>query len=111
SAVSGPERFLDGERDTLLNPTLVGEVLSESTEAYDRGTKFSHYRRIPSLQHVLFVSQREPRIECYARESKEWILSETLGINTTLELPALEISLALSEVFARVDFGSRAPKL
>ena len=67
SLVCGSERFLDEERDTLLNPTLVGEVLSDLTEAYDRGTKFSRYRLIPSLRHVLFVSQKEPRIECYAR--------------------------------------------
>ncbi len=111
SVVCGPERFLDEERDTLTNPTLIGEILSDSTEAYDRGTKFSHYRLIPSLQHVLFVSQKEPRIECYTRIGEGWRLSEGLGLNAQLELPALEISLALSEVFAKVEFGPRSLRL
>ncbi|MCI0537414.1 MAG: Uma2 family endonuclease [Verrucomicrobiales bacterium] len=111
SVVCGAERFLDEERDTLLNPTLLGEVLSDSTEAYDRGTKFSHYRLIPSLRHVLFVSQKEPRVECYSRIGEEWRLSEALRIDAKLALPALEITIALSEVFSKVEFGSRAPRL
>jgi Uma2 family endonuclease len=111
TVVCGPERFLDEERDTLLNPTLLGEVLSDSTEAYDRGTKFSHYRLMPSVQHVLFVSQKEPRVERYTRVGEEWRLCEASGLNATLELTALEITLALSEVFAKVEFGPRAPRL
>lgn len=111
SVVCGPERFLDEERDTLLNPTLLGEILSDSTEAYDRGAKFSHYRLIASLQHVLFVSQKEPRVECYTRTGNEWRLNEALGLEATLELPALEIALALSEVFAKIEFGECPPRL
>jgi Uma2 family endonuclease len=107
SVVCGPELFLDGERDTLLNPTLIAEVLSDSTEAYDRGTEFSHYRLISSLQHMLFVSQKEPRIECYMRVGEEWRLSEACELKARLELPALQISFALSEVFANVHFGAR----
>jgi Uma2 family endonuclease len=111
SVVCGPERYLDVERDTLLNPTLIGEVLSDSTEAYDRGTKFSHYRLIPSLRQVLFVSQKAPRVEGYTRVGEEWRLSEAFGLNATLELPALEVVIALSEIFAKVEFSSRAPRL
>lgn len=111
SVVCGPERFPDEERDTLLNPTLLGEVLSDSTEAYDRGAKFSHYRLIPSLQHVLFVSQKEPRVECYTRTGNEWRFNEALGLDATLELPALEITIALSDVFTKVEFGARTPRL
>src|SRR6266446_9871640 len=63
SVVCGEQRFLDEEEDVLLNPALVVEVLSDSTEGYDRGKKFEHYRQIPSLREYLLVSQTEPRIE------------------------------------------------
>ena len=104
SVVCGPEHYLDTEKDTLLNPTLLAEVISESTEAYDRGTKFFHYRLIPSLRHILFVSQREARIEAYTRVEGQWVLSETAGPEAWLNLPGLGIRLPLSKVFANVDF-------
>ena len=105
SVVCGEPRLLDDETDTLLNPTLLVEVLSDSTEAYDRGKKFEHYRQIPSLQEYLLVSQKEPRIEQFIRqESGFWLLREAAGLEATLELPSLKIPLALAEVFANVQF-------
>jgi Uma2 family endonuclease len=105
SVVCGPQRFLDAEVDTLLNPTLIAEVLSDSTEAYDRGKKFEHYRQMPSLKEYLLVSQKDPRIEQFIRqEGGQWLWREATCLNATLELPALGITLALSEVFARVEF-------
>src|SRR5258707_8863935 len=68
SVVCGEQRFLDEEEDTLLNPVVVVEVLSDSTEAYDRGKKFEHYRQIPSCRGYLLVSQKEPRIEQFIRQ-------------------------------------------
>lgn len=63
--------------DAAVNPTLLVEVLSDSTEAYDRGEKFAHYRRLPSLREYLLVSQHEPRLESYARnEEGAWVLAE-----------------------------------
>ena len=70
SVICGPLEFEDPRRDTVLNPTLLVEVLSESTEAYDRGKKFSHYRQIPSLREYLLVSQEEPKIERFLRNDK-----------------------------------------
>ena len=105
SVVCGSQRFLDAEVDTLLNPTLIAEVLSDSTEAYDRGKKFENYRQIPSLKEYLLVSQKEPRLEQFIRrEDGQWLLRETVGLDATLELSSLQITLALSEVFARVEF-------
>lgn len=105
SVVCGAQRFLDMEEDTLVNPTLLAEVLSDSTEAYDRGKKFEHYRQIPSLKEYLLVSQREPRIEQFIRrEDGQWLLREAVGLKKTLVIPSLKITLALSEVFARVRF-------
>lgn len=112
SVVCGEQRFLDGEEDTLLNPTLIAEVLSDSSEAYDRGRKFAHYRLIPSLRHYLLVSQKEPRVEMLSRATgDEWIWREASDLVGTLELPALEISISLSEVFSQVTFSSHAHRL
>src|SRR5258708_15346603 len=62
SIVCGEQRFLDEEQDTLVNPTVVVEVLSESTEGYDRGKKFEHYPQSPTCQEYLLVSQKQPRL-------------------------------------------------
>jgi Uma2 family endonuclease len=68
-------RFADDAEDTLLNPIVLIEVLSESTEAYDRGRKFEMYRRIPSLREYLLVSQWEPRLESFLRrDDGTWVL-------------------------------------
>jgi Uma2 family endonuclease len=106
SVICGRQSFVDGEMDTLTNPMVIVEVLSESTEAYDRGKKFEHYRQIPSLREYLLVSQKEPRLEQFIRqESGDWLLHETAGLDATLTLPALEVTLALAEVFANVEFS------
>lgn len=105
-ACDGGGRFADDKEDVLLNPTLLCEVLSDSTEAYDRGKKFEHYRQIPSLREYLLVSQAEPRIEQFLREQGgAWTWREAVGLGAVLELPSLGVSLALAEVFARAEFG------
>ena len=69
-------RFEDAEIDTLLNPTVIIEVLSPSTERYDRGEKFAHYRRLESLREYILVAQDIRRIEHYRREGDSWVLTE-----------------------------------
>jgi Uma2 family endonuclease len=102
SVVCGAQRFI-GE-DTLLNPTLVAEVLSESTEAYDRGRKFGQYRQIPSLGEYLLISQTEARIEQFVRQQNGlWQLRDAVGLGSILELASLNVAIALDEVFANVD--------
>ena len=66
--VCGEPKFLDEKRDTLLNPTLLVEVLSDSTEAYDRGQKFEHYRQIESLQEYVLISPAAPKLERFLRQ-------------------------------------------
>jgi Uma2 family endonuclease len=102
TVVCGPRSFF--QEDTLLNPSLVVEVLSDSTEAYDRGKKFEHYRQVPSLQEYLLISQREPRIEQFIRKPDRWELREAAGLNAHLDLPSLSIALDLAEIFANVEF-------
>src|SRR5207248_8630946 len=105
SVVCGEERFLDDQEDTLLNPAVVIEVLSDSTEAYDRGKKFEHYRQIPSCREYLLVSQREPRIEQFVRQPNgEWTLKEAAGMNARMQLASVDVTLSQAEVFAKVQF-------
>ena len=109
SVICGSLQFAQGTDDTVVNPALLVEVLSDSTEAYDRGKKFEHYRQIPTLQEYLLVSQKEPRIEQFIRQPDgRWLLSEAAGLDASLELPSLRITLSLAEVFAKVNFV-RAP--
>ena len=103
--VCGEPRFVDAEKDVVTNPLLLVEVLSESTEKWDRGAKFGHYRRIPSLTEVLFVSQGEARIEQYVRQPDDrWLLSEIHGLAGILSLPSIRCDLPLSEIYAKVSF-------
>ena len=105
SVVCGPLQFAAGTDDTVINPTLLIEVLSDSTEAYDRGEKFQHYRQMTSLKEYLLLSQRLARIEQYGRRpNAEWALRVAEGKDAKLALPALEITLDLNEVFAGVEF-------
>ncbi len=93
------------EPNNLLNPKLIIEVLSDSTEARDRGEKFGHYRKIPTLEEVLLVSQHQPKIERYAKKGDGfWLLSEVEGRDAVLALDALPVTLPLAEVYLNVDF-------
>jgi Uma2 family endonuclease len=84
---------------TVTNPTLVVEVLSDSTEAYDRGEKFAHYRRITSLREVVLVSQREPRIEVFTRtETGAWELGEWRA-GERVVLTSVDRSIAVDDVY------------
>ena len=104
TVVCGEALFEDTAQDTLLNPTLIVEVLSESTEAYDRGSKFAHYRKLDSLQEYVLISQTKPYIEHYLRQPEQrWLLTETEGVQSTLQLPSIHCALALSEVYDKVD--------
>lgn len=95
-----------GRNDVVVNPTLLVEVFSPSSEAYDRGKKFGHYRQIPSLREYVLVWQEEPRVESfYKNDQGVWTLTEAAGMDTKLPLASLGVSLSLSEVFDKVMFG------
>lgn len=99
----GERKFDDPRRDTILNPTVIVEVLSPSTQDYDRGTKFPHYREIPSLAEVLLVAQDRSHVEHYPRQATDrWLLVETEGLHQTLELPTIGCTLALADVYEDV---------
>src|SRR5258708_3118059 len=99
---SEPE-FEDGFFDTLLNPLVIVEVLSESTEKYDRGAKFGHYRRIPSLQEYVLVAQDRPLIERYARQADgSWNLvafDDRFGVFAFATIP---VQIPIAEIYSGV---------
>ncbi|MFH1114991.1 MAG: Uma2 family endonuclease [Pseudomonadota bacterium] len=104
-AVCGEVLFEDEQTDTLLNPTVIVEVLSPSTEAYDRGEKFAMYRRLESLQEYVLVSQDKVRVESFVRQGARWILSETSTLDATVRLESIGCDLALRDVYDKVRFA------
>lgn len=103
--VCGEPQFSDDERDVLLNPTLIVEVLSPSTERHDRGLKFQHYREIDSLQEYVLIAQDKPHIERFLRQDVGlWQFSEASGLDASLELPSVGCELNLAEIYERVRF-------
>jgi len=102
----GESRFEDEHVDTLLDPTVIIEVLSDSTEAYDRGEKFAHYRALESLTDYLLVAQDRPRIEHFVRQpDSRWLYSVLDGLDEQVEIATLDCVLPLAEVYERVVFS------
>jgi Uma2 family endonuclease len=97
------EKYLDDTFDTLLNPTVLFEVLSPSTEDYDRGTKFKLYRAIPSLQNYVMISSTEMLAEVYTRSGDTWILTTAKSKEDKIHISAIEYDLPLADVYAQVD--------
>ena len=104
--VCGKPEFEDDKRDILLNPIVIVEVLSPSTELYDRGAKFREYRTIDSLQEYVLISQDKALIERYARQEQTrfWTLSECAGLDESFEFHAIACRLELAEVYEHVEF-------
>jgi len=101
--VCGEREFLDEKRDTLLNPTLIVEVLSSTTEAYDRGRKFSHYRTLEPLQEYVLVSQDRFQVECFKRQSAgQWLLTAVNRLEDTVCLDSVGCIIPLADVYEDV---------
>lgn len=101
--VCGPRRYHRGRTDILLNPLLIVEVLSESTEAYERGEKWDHYRTIPALADYLLVSQHEPCVFHYSLHGDHWEFREFSGLSSSIPSPSVETTLALADVYALLE--------
>lgn len=103
--VCGEPVFEDKELDTLQNPTLIVEVISPPTEAYDRGRKFEFYRKLPSLREYLVVSQDAPHVDRFVVDDLgRWTLTDASGLEDSLELTSVGCSLRLADVFDRIEF-------
>ena len=106
SIVCGIPEFEDDVLDTLLNPTVIIEVLSSSTEQYDRGKKFQHYRTIESLREYILIAQDSYRIEHFERKDNQWILTDAKTLSSVLDLRSIDCSLALGDVYEKVSFDN-----
>jgi Uma2 family endonuclease len=99
----GDPQFEDGYLDTLLNPTLVVEVLSKSTESYNRLAKSAYYRTIESLVEYLLIAQEEFRVEQYVKQADgRWLLSDVRSLENAIELEGIGCSLALRDIYERI---------
>ena len=101
--VCGEPQFEDGHLDTLLNPTVIIEVLSESTERYDRSKKFGFYRTIESLAEYILIAQDEYSIEQYVKQADgRWLLSDHRSPEDVVELASIQCTLGLREVYEKI---------
>jgi len=110
--VCGTPEFEDEHRDTLLNPTALVEVLSDSTEAYDRGVKSEPYRKLPSLKEYLLIAQDRPHVEQYVRQTESgWLLREVAETDGSICLDSAPIILPMSEIYRQVTWNEKTPGL
>ncbi len=107
--VCGELTFDDERRDTVTNPTVIVEVLSDSTEKYDRGRKSSHYRQILSVREIILISQDEAHVERFVRQPEGgWLLLEERELKGLFNLSSLNITIAMSELYRNVTFEAPA---
>lgn len=106
--VCDPQHFEDEHTDVLLNPAVIIEILSDSTEAYDRGLKFFHYQRLESLREYLLVSQKSCHMEKYERQANNyWIYSEFHEMDATVDINTLNCTLSLRDIYRKVELKEK----
>lgn len=102
--ICGKREFADDQQDTVLNPDVIIEVLSQSTESYDRGLKFENYRKLRSLKEYVMISQTKRKMERYSKnESGSWVLAESDEANPAIMLEAINCRLKHLEVYDKVE--------
>ncbi len=105
AVVCNKPRFEDNTFDTLLNPIVIFEVLSPSTEARDRGEKFWHYQQLVSLQEYVLVSQNRVCVEHHFRKGTDWLWTEFQALEDVMPLPSIACELQLRDIYSRVDLS------
>ncbi len=100
-------KFEDGVFDSLLNPRVVIEVLSPSTESYDKGEKLEFYQQLDSLQECLLVAQKHISVEHYQRQNSGWICKEYCELDDVVSLPSIQCELPLRDIYARTDLAMK----
>jgi Uma2 family endonuclease len=112
AVVCGQSQFTDATRDTITNPVVIIEVLSPSTERYDRGMKFQNYRTIDTLQDYILIAQDQFYIEHYIRQQHgQWLLQETANLDEEIHIQSIECTLRLEDIYEKIDFGENDPDL
>lgn len=105
----GKLEFADGKKDSLLNPSVIIEVLSDSTEGYDRGAKFLNYQKIPSLREYILVEQDEPICERYVRapDGFTWLRTTVEGLDGSLTVATVNATIPMTDIYAGVEWESQ----
>ena len=110
SVVCGPMDRSPRGNDMVTNPTVIVEVLSDSTEAYDRGGKFAHYRTLVSFREYVLISQKEPLVEVFFRlPDGKWQLTPVSGGDSVVQLQSVGIALRLAKIYAGIEFPAPPP--
>jgi Uma2 family endonuclease len=105
--ICGKIALVKGRNDTVTNPTLIVEVLSESTRDYDRGAKFNFYKQIPTLREYLVVESERPHVECYRRTSDDkWLIEITEDLDAAVQLEAVACEIGLREIYSKASWLS-----
>jgi Uma2 family endonuclease len=104
-------QFEDGMFDTLKNPRAVVEVLSDSTEKYDRGVKFAHYRQLPSLQEYVLIAQDRPLVERFVRQPDDsWLMTAFSDIQQVFSFASVPVKIALADIYRGVEFPANTQR-
>lgn len=107
--VCGEPKFLDNQFDTLLNPDVIVEVLSDSTRSYDRGEKFEQYRSIPSFREYLVVEQSKVHVELHSKQlNGTWLMWETYKLEDTVRLDSIGVEIQVADIYRRTEFENAA---
>lgn len=104
-----PIALQPGRKDTVINPILIAEVLSDSTRAYDRDKKFAAYRTIPSFQEYLLIDQDQPHVEQFVKQSpNQWLFTEYDGLEAQVQLATIEVEIALVDLYANISLSDES---
>jgi Uma2 family endonuclease len=104
--VCGKPQFADVHFDTLLNPGFIAEVLSPSTEGYDRGRKFEHYRMIECLSEYMLISQDRIHVDLYRKQAGSWVLIEAKSLDDTIELQSIGCTVQLKDIYHKLELDA-----
>ncbi|MEM8808821.1 MAG: Uma2 family endonuclease [Cyanobacteria bacterium P01_G01_bin.38] len=100
-----PPALKPGRRDTVMNPFLIAETLSNSTEGYDRGEKFVHYRTIETFQEYVLIDQYRPHVEHYVKQTtKQWLFTEYDNLEAKFTLASVPVEIALTDLYEAIEF-------
>jgi len=103
--IQGELQLQEGRKDTVMNPCLITEVLSNSTKDYDKNEKFKAYRSLSSFQEYVLIDQYSPQIEHYRKtDTNQWLFTEYLGLNSILTLAVGKITIPLANIYDKVTF-------
>lgn len=104
--ICGKVEYVEGRNDIVSNPVLVVEVLSDSTERYDRGKKFKKYQTLPSFREYVLISQTEPLVETFVRqEGNHWLYTFTEGMESVVELASIGAAIPMADIYRKVEFA------